>query len=86
MVNRATDQSIRTSEIWPVALNEPLPTIPIPLVYPDADVLLDLAAVFNQIYKDAYYHLRIDYTAAVPAPQLRPDMAVWCKRILPTME
>ena len=77
VVNRANDQRVRTSEIWPVALNDELPTIPIPLTYPDADVLLDLAAVFKQIHADAYYGLRIDYTGAVPAPKLRPAMAVW---------
>ncbi len=77
VVNRANDQRVRTSEIWPVALNDELPTIPIPLTYPDADVLLDLAAVFKQIYADAYYGLRIDYAGAMPAPKLRPEMAQW---------
>ena len=82
VVNRASDLGIRTSEIWPVALNENLPTIPIPLTVPDEDVLLDLAAVFNQIYEDAYYHLRINYTAAVPAPKLRPAMAKWWEQVV----
>lgn len=29
-------------EIWPIALPDPLPVIPVPLEYPDADVALDL--------------------------------------------
>jgi hypothetical protein len=80
VVNRADQQEVRTSEIWPIALNEPLPPVPIPLTPPDADVILDLAAVFRQIYQDAYYGVRIDYTAEVPAPRLRPAMAAWWTR------
>ena len=86
VVNRASDQSSRTSEIWPVALNEELPTIPIPLLSPDADVSLDLGAVFQQIYADAYYELRIDYTGAVPAPKLRPAMGVWWEGVVPSKQ
>ncbi len=77
VVNRADQQDVRTSEIWPLAINETLPKIPIPLTPPDTDVILDLAVVFQQIYSDAYYGLRIDYTAEIPAPKLRPKMATW---------
>ncbi|HRW09676.1 MAG TPA: DUF4058 family protein, partial [Caldilineaceae bacterium] len=86
VVNRASDQSSCTSEIWPVALDEGLPTIPIPLLYPDADVSLDLGAVFQQIYADAYYELRIDYTDAVPTPKLRPAMGVWWEGVVPSKQ
>lgn len=80
VVNRADQQDVRTSEIWPIALNEPLPQVPIPLTPPDVDVILDLAAVVRQIYRDAYYSVRIDYTAEVPAPKLRPEIATWWRR------
>ncbi len=81
VVNRADNQNLRTSEIWPVALNEALPQIPIPLIPPDQDVVLDLAAVFTQIYNDAYYGLRVDYCAPVPSPHLRPEIATWWRQV-----
>lgn len=69
--------NIRTSEIWPVALNEPLPTLPVPLLYPDPDVPLDLGVTINNVYTRAAYDRRIDYTRPVPPPELRPAMAAW---------
>lgn len=78
LVNRAQDAATtRISEIWPIALNEPLPVIPVPLLEPDPDVPLDLAAVFAQIYERAYYGLRIDHAQPVPPPALRAAMAGW---------
>jgi hypothetical protein len=77
LVNRATDGEQRLSEIWPIALCDPLPTLPIPLTPPDPDVALDLPKVLQNIYNDAYYHLRIDYTTPVPPPKLRPAMVSW---------
>lgn len=77
LVNRATGGAQRLSEIWPVALNEPLPTIPIPLTAPDPDVLLDLNQLVQSVYADAYYELRIDYNAPPPPPKLRSAMQQW---------
>ena len=39
----------RISEIWPAALNEPLPLIPVPLLPPDPDVPLDLNAAIREV-------------------------------------
>lgn len=75
LVNRADGQ--RFSEIWPVALNEPLPTIPVPLLPPDPDVPLDLTAAVVSLYQRAVYDRRIDYSQPVPPPPLRPAMADW---------
>lgn len=77
LLNRDRDGGVRRSEIWPVALNEPLPTIPVPLLTPDPDAQLNLATVFAQIYTDFYYALRIDYKQPVPSPELRPAMKTW---------
>lgn len=83
LVNRASDSEERTSEIWPIALNEPLPTVPVPLFPPDADVPLDLAAIFENVYNDAHYELRIDYSQPVPPPPLRPEMEAWWTERIP---
>lgn len=61
LVNRSQGGATRTSEIWPVALSEALPIIPIPLLAPDPDVPLDLRAALEHIYERARYVHRIDY-------------------------
>jgi uncharacterized protein DUF4058 len=77
LVNRAFGGDIRRSEIWPVALDEPLPLCPVPLLPPDADVPLSLGEVLAQVYQRAAYTRRIDYALPVPPPPLRPAMQRW---------
>jgi hypothetical protein len=62
------------SEIWLVALDEPLPLCPVPLLPPDVDVPLPLGEVLAQVYRRAVYAQRIDYTLLVPPPPLRSAM------------
>lgn len=57
-------------EIWPIALTEPLPLLPVPLRAPDADVVLDLGQAMRDIYDVAAYELTIDYTVPPPPPAL----------------
>ena len=77
LVNRAFRGDLRQSEIWPVALNEPLPICPVPLLSPDPDVPLYLSEVLTNVYQRAAYARRIDYTLPVPPPALRPVMQRW---------
>jgi hypothetical protein len=60
-----------------VALNQPLPRLPVPLLDVDPDVILDLGRAIAVIYERAAYARRIDYGQPVPPPNLRPDMAAW---------
>lgn len=83
LVNRAAADDIRLSEIWPVALNEPLPLLPVPLLSPDPDVPLDLKAAFQSIYARAGYDWRINYKHPIPLPELRAEMAAWLRQRLP---
>lgn len=57
-------------QVFPVALNEKLPIVPIPLLSPDADALLDLGSCFDAVFERASYTLSIDYSAPVPPPNL----------------
>lgn len=77
LVNRAFRGDIRQSEIWPVALHEPLPLCPVPLLLPDPDVPLPLGEVLANVYRRAAYARRIDYTLPVPPPPLRLEMQRW---------
>jgi hypothetical protein len=77
LVNRAQEGDIRISSIWPVALNDKLPIVPVPLLEGDPDVPLELSQVFASIYDSYYYALRIDYAKPVPPPELRSEMQAW---------
>ncbi len=66
-----------TIEIWPVALHAPLPTVPVPLRFPDPPVALDLGRVLHQVYRNARYDVQVDYRQSPPPPDLPPDEAAW---------
>lgn len=53
--------------IWTVAIQDKLPILPIPLMAPDSDVLLDLGKALDIVFERGLYHLSIDYTEK-PAP------------------
>lgn len=77
VVNRQRHKGLRISEIWPLALNEPFPLLPVPLLAPDPDVPLDLNDILKTIEERAGYTWRIDYSQPIPPPALRPAMATW---------
>ena len=83
LLNRASMGTSRRSEIWAIAICDPLPTLPIPLLAPDADVVLDMAFTFDRVYTDFYYEMRISYSQPVPPPALRPKMKSWVKTHIP---
>lgn len=64
-------------EAWPVALQEKLPTLPVPLRAPDPEAILDLSAALSAIYDEALYHLSIDYAQEPPPPPLSAAETVW---------
>lgn len=55
--------------VWLANYQRPLSPIPVPLLYPDADLTLDLQPLIETIYAVGRYHERIDYT--------RPLSGVW---------
>ena len=68
-------------DIWPLALQESLPVIPVPLLPSDPDATLDLSVALTRIYSEAGYDLRIDYTAD-PIPSLSDEDAAWADALL----
>jgi len=73
------------AEIWPIALPEPLPVVPVPLLPPDPDVPLDLGAAIQSIYDRAGYDLDVDYSAP-PWPPLTRTQSTWAENILRRIE
>jgi uncharacterized protein DUF4058 len=68
-------------ETWPIALDQPLPTIPIPLLTGDSDILLDIQLAFQTIYRLFKYHRAADHSGAPRAP-LSPEQATWAEERL----
>ncbi len=64
LVSRADRRPDCSVYAWP--LRHPLPAIPIPLLPPDLDVWLDLAAVFATTYERGRYARSLNYAAAPP--------------------
>jgi hypothetical protein len=67
--------------LWPVAVRDPLPTIPIPLRRGEAEPLIDLKPVLDLTYDGAGYARRIYRTP--PEPPLSATDAEWAKAFVP---
>lgn len=63
-------------DIWPVALDQPLPPVPVPLLPDDPDLTLDLQATFAATYDLLGYDLIIDYRRPPEIP-LEGAAAEW---------
>ena len=69
-------------KVWPIPLNAHLPIVPVPLLEPDPDLLLDLGAVVASVYERGGYDARIDYRNPVPPPTLDESEMEWVARLL----
>lgn len=71
-----------TVDVYPIGLDQPLPTIMVPLLPGDADCPLDLQRAFTTVYDALRYDLVIDYNAPphVPLPAEAASWAAECLR------
>jgi hypothetical protein len=69
------------TEVWPIPLDQPLPTVPVPLLSKDPDVLLDLQAVFAAVYDEGRYRALVDYSLAPDVP-VSKETTAWLKKRL----
>jgi len=63
-------------------LQEPLPTVAVPLLPGDAAVRINLQAVFDRCYDTGPYRRRVCYEPSRVVPPLRPEQAEWVRRVL----
>jgi hypothetical protein len=63
-------------DVYPIPLDQPLPTIKVPLLAGDADCPLDLQLAFTTIYEALRYDLVADYSG-LPEVSLPPETAGW---------
>jgi Protein of unknown function (DUF4058) len=68
--------------IWSVNVQDKLPVLPVPLLAPDPDVILELGKALDIIFERSLYHLSLDY-AQTPAPPVfsETDLA-WISEIV----
>jgi hypothetical protein len=64
------------TDVWPIALDQPLPAIPVPLLSGDPDVALDLQLAVTMVYDLSSYDMELDYTKP-PAISLSPEESAW---------
>jgi Protein of unknown function (DUF4058) len=67
--------------LYPIALRDPLPCLPIPLAHDDPDIALDLQIVTQEINRRALYHRMVDYSRP-PEPPLSPTDMLWGQDVL----
>jgi len=56
------------TEVWTINLATALPTIPVPLIAPDEDVLIDLQTALDEVYEESAFHRSINYEDIPPPP------------------
>ena len=69
------------TDVFPIALSDPLPAVPVPLLGGDPDVSLDLQAALRNIYDLLGYDLAIDYSQPPEIP-LQHDEEQWVESVL----
>ena len=72
-------------EFFAWAVRDSLPIIPIPLLPPDSDVLIDLAPSFASVYERGRYARLIKYDAPLDVP-LAPDDRAWAEELARTKD
>jgi hypothetical protein len=66
-------------DVYAWALSQPLPLIPIPLLSPDPDVWVDLAAVCRTAYERGRFGRSLDYKGPPPV-RLAPQVRAWVEQ------
>jgi Protein of unknown function (DUF4058) len=69
------------ARLYPFNLQAAIPLFPLPLQAGDAEPIIDLGALLQQLYLEARYRLRLDYSQS-PTPALDEANAKWAAQIL----
>jgi len=73
------------AEVYAWTLQQPLPTVPVPLARDDPDAALHLQTVFTSAYDRAGYDYSLDYRRPAEPPLAEAD-AAWVQEILAKRE
>lgn len=70
------------TDVWPIQLRDRLPVVPVPLLPPDEDVILDLPSAFDACFQLVGYQRLLDYTQSPPPPPLSAEDAAWAREVV----
>ncbi len=70
--------------IWSVNVQDTLPVLPVPLLAPDPDVVLELGKAMDMIFERSLYHLSIDYTKEPAPPTFSESDWAWIQEVVQT--
>jgi hypothetical protein len=65
------------TEVYAAQLRQPLPRVPVPLLPPDPDVILDLQAAIDACFQLVGYERLLNYAAPPPLPEMSPADLAW---------
>ena len=68
--------------VWAVGIQDALPILPVPLLAPDPDVVLDLGQALDIIFERSLYHLSIDYKKEAAPPAFSEADLAWIQTIV----
>jgi hypothetical protein len=68
--------------VFPIRMDQTLPTVSIPLLPEEPPVLLDLQAAFDRAYDGGPYRRRIHYGHDRIVPPLTPEQSTWANELL----
>jgi hypothetical protein len=69
------------AEVYAWTVRQKMPTIPVPLLWGEPDVPLDLQEVLTAVYERAGYDYRLPYDRD-PEPPLRAEDAAWARELI----
>jgi hypothetical protein len=68
--------------VYPIRLDQPLPSLSVPLLPGDADVPLNLQDLFSRAYDRGPYSRIELYPVSTPEPPLTAEQAAWAEQLL----
>jgi hypothetical protein len=80
LVSRA--QCRPQADLYRFDLSEPIPSFPLPLKPEDAELIIDLQSIVEELFDRARYAQRIDYCQPVPSPLLTSIQQAWVDELL----
>ena len=68
-------------EVYPILVQQSLPTIAVPLLPADGDISVDLQAIFRRAYEAGPYQRAIDYRTEPVEPPVTADQDEWIRGV-----
>jgi hypothetical protein len=79
MISRAEDDDLANCDVYAWSIRRALPTIPLPLLEPDPDIPLDLAAAVERAYDQGRYGRLVNYALPMDLSPLDVGDRVWAE-------